>query len=73
MKGREFGVDVQYKYGVKLVGERTRKPLRGRVTKLLFADDAVATGTDRDGMKLAAKEFGEASEVLGLDTKSCKD
>ena len=47
----EFGVDVQYKYGGKLVGERTRRPLTGKITELLFADNAVATGTDRDGME----------------------
>ena len=31
--------------------ERTRRPLTGKITELLFADDAVATGTDRDGME----------------------
>ena len=48
---------MQYKYGGKLVGERTRRLLTGKITELLFADNAVATGTDRDGMERAAKEL----------------
>ena len=32
MKCGEFGVDLQYKYGGKLVGERTRRPLTGKIT-----------------------------------------
>ena len=30
-----------YKYGGKLVGERTRKPLSFEITELLFTDDGV--------------------------------
>ena len=32
---------VFYKYGGKLVGERTRKPWSFEITELLFADDGV--------------------------------
>jgi len=35
------GVKVFYKYGGKLVGERTRKPLSFEITELLFTDDGV--------------------------------
>ena len=51
LKCGEFGVDVQYKYGGKLVEEQTRRPLTVKITELLFADDAVATGTERNGME----------------------
>jgi len=66
MKCREFGVDVQYKCGGKLVGERTWRQLRGRVTELLLAEDAVATGTDRDGMERAATELERLLKCWGL-------
>ena len=38
VKCGEFGVDVWYKYGGKLVGDRTRRPLTGKITELLFTD-----------------------------------
>ena len=38
VKCSEFGVDVQYNYGGKLVGEWTRRPLTGKITDLLFTD-----------------------------------
>ena len=69
----EFGVDVQYKYGRKLVGERKRRPLTGKITELLFVDDAVATGTGRDGMERAAKELERLDKVLGAGTELGKD
>ena len=31
-------MDVQNKYGGKLVGERTRRPLTGKIIELLFTD-----------------------------------
>ena len=65
-KCREFGVDVLYKCGGKLVGERTRKPLNIRVTELLFADDAVAIGTDRESMECAAAELERIIKAWGL-------
>jgi len=40
----EFGVNVFYKCGRKLVGERTRKPFIPRVSKLQLADDLAAVG-----------------------------
>ena len=73
----EFGVDVQYKYrggggGGKLVGERTRRPLTGKITELLFADGAVVTGTDRDGMERAAKELERLVKCWGLTLSLAK-
>ena len=68
----EFGVDVQYKYGGKLVGERTRRPLTGKITELLFADDTVATGTDRDGTERAAKELERLVKCWGLTQSLAK-
>lgn len=35
----EFGVNVLYKCGGKLVEERMRKPFTARVSELQFADD----------------------------------
>ena len=56
-KCKEFGVDVMYKCGGKLVGERTRRPLRIKVTELMFADDAAPVGSDRVSMECAAVEL----------------
>ena len=38
VKCSEFGMDVQNKYGGKLVRKRTRRPLTGKITELLFTD-----------------------------------
>ncbi len=35
----DFGVDVLYKCGGKLVGERKRRPYKERVTELQFSGD----------------------------------
>ena len=43
--------------GGKLVGERTRRPLRVKVTELMFADDVAAIGSDRVSMECAAAEL----------------
>jgi len=37
-----------------VVREKTKRPLRGRVTEALLSDDAVATDTDSDGMERSA-------------------
>ncbi len=44
-KCRDVGVEVLYKCGGKLVGERTRRPDKMTVTKLQFADDLAAVST----------------------------
>ena len=53
-KCADFGVDILYKCGGKLVGERTRKPGSLKVSELQFADDAAAVGTSRRSMEAAA-------------------
>ena len=53
-KCADFGVDIMYKWGGKLVGERTWKPDRLKIYELLFADDAAAVGTSRRSVKAAA-------------------
>ena len=65
-KCKEFGVDVLYKCGGKLVGERTRRPYNVRVMGLMFADDAVAIGTDRVSMEHAAAELERIIRAWGL-------
>ncbi len=35
-----FGVEILYKCGGRLIGERTTRPSRATVTELQFADDA---------------------------------
>ena len=53
----EIGVNVLYKCGGKLVGERMRKPFIPRVSKLQFADDLAAVGTSRKSMESTAHIF----------------
>ncbi len=48
MKSGDFGVDVLYKCGGKLVGERKRRPCKERVTELQFAGDLATVETTRD-------------------------
>ena len=43
----EFVVNVSYKCGGKLVGERIRKPFIARVLELQFADDLDAVAQVR--------------------------
>ena len=61
-----LGVKVFYKYGGKLVGERTRKPLSFEITELLFADDGVMVCCTRKDMEEAARVFDEVAAEFGL-------
>lgn len=72
VKCSEFGVDVFYKCGGKLVGERTRRPFHIKVTELLFADDAAAVGTDRESMECAAIELERIIKAWGLTLSVAK-
>ena len=45
---KPFGVDILYKLGGKLVGERTRRPETTILTEFLFADDAAAVCSTRN-------------------------
>ena len=65
-KCSEIGVDVHYKCGGRLVGQRTRRPSKVRVTELLFADDAAAVGTSRESMEYAAVELEKIVRAWGL-------
>ena len=50
-----FGVEVVYKCGGKLVGERTRRPLKTTATGIQFADDAALVGSSREEIEKAAR------------------
>ena len=63
---RSIGVDVLYKFGGKLVGERTRRPLQTTVTELLFADAAVVVASEREGMERAAYVLDEVTTEWDL-------
>ena len=65
-KCSDFGVDILYKCGGKLVGERTRRPCHLRISELLFADDAVAVGTSRSGIEHAAGVLDDLISKWGL-------
>ena len=62
----DFGVDILYKCGGKLVGERTQKPDRLKIFELLCADDAAAVGTSRRSMKAAATALKGLITAWGL-------
>ena len=53
------GVNVLYKCGGKLVGERTRKPFIARVLELQFADNLAAVG-----MSKKSTMYGEYSTYM---------
>jgi len=66
------GVKVFYKYGGKLVGERTRKRLSYGITELLFADDGVIVCFTRQDMEEAARVFDEVAAEFGLTVNMVK-
>ena len=72
VKCSEIGVDVFYKCGGKLVGDRTRRPFHIKVTELLIADDAAAVGTDRESMECAAIELERIIKAWGLTLSVAK-
>ena len=53
-KCRDFGVDILYKCGGKLIGERTRSPCCTKMSEFLFADGAAAVGTSRSMERAAS-------------------
>ena len=63
---RSLGVDILYKCGGKLIGERTRSPQTAKVNELLFADDAAVVSTTRGKMERAAQFLGEETTEWGL-------
>ena len=61
-----FGVEVLYKCGGKLVGERTRRPVKATVTELQFADDAALVGSSREEIERAAETLDRVATEWGL-------
>ena len=61
-----FGVEVHYKCGGKLVGERTRRPLKITVTELQFADDAALVCSLREGVQRSARTLDQVASEWGL-------
>ena len=47
-RSQPFSVEVHYKCGGRLVGERTSRPLKTIATELQFADDAALVGSSRE-------------------------
>ena len=60
------GMEVQFKMGGKLIGERTRKPSSFVLSEFLFADDAALVCSCRENMVLAARIFDEVATGNGL-------
>ena len=60
------GVDILYKCGGKLIGERTTRPSVLEVTELQFADDAAAVGISREDIARAAQVLDEVTTEWGL-------
>ena len=71
-KCADFEVDILYKCSGKLIGERTRKPDRLKISELLFADDAAAVGTSRRSMEAAATALEELISAWGLSLNISK-
>ena len=65
-KCRDFGVDILYKCGGKLIGERTRRPCCTKMSEFLFTDDAAAVGTSRRNMERAASILNSVISEWGL-------
>ena len=64
----EAGVNVLYKHGRKLVGDRTTKSRLSevRVTESMFADDAALYATSRDRFESATVDFVKTACEWGL-------
>ena len=60
------GIEVQYKMGGKLVGERTRRPSSFVISECLFADDAALICSSRADMDVAARIFEGVTAEFGL-------
>ena len=65
-RSKPFGVEVHYKCGGRLVGERTSRPLQTIATELQFADDAALVGSSREEIERAAQTLDEVASEWGL-------
>ena len=68
MKHASEGVSVLYKFGRKLVGDRTAKSRlqEVKVTETQFADDAALYSTTREGFESSSKGFATVAADWGL-------
>ena len=60
------GMEVQFKLGGRLVGERTKRPSSFVLSECLFADDAALVCSCREDVVLAARIFDEVATENGL-------
>ena len=60
------GVEVQFKVGGKLVGEKTRRPSSFVLSECLFADDAPLVCSYTVNMVLAVRMFDEVATEHSL-------
>ena len=67
-----LGVEVLYKFGGKLVGERTRRPSKVAVTELQFADDVAVLGSTREEIERTANVLEEVASQWGLTVSLSK-
>ena len=65
-RSQPFGVEVHYKCGGRLVGERTSRPLKTIATELQFVDDAALVGSSREEIERAAQTLDEVASEWGL-------
>ena len=59
-------IEVLYKIGGKLVGERTRRTLSFELSECLFADDAALICASRSDMVITARIFKKVTTEFGL-------
>ena len=67
-----LGVEVLYKFGGKLVGERTRRPSKVAVTELQFADDVAVLGSTREEIERTVNVLEEVASQWGLTVSLSK-
>lgn len=69
------GVEVLFKYGRKLVGDRTKKCrlVVVKVTESQFADDVALYSGSRIDFELAARTFVHVAREWGLTVNTHKD
>ena len=56
------GIDVLFKHGRKLVGDRTAKSKMVKATETQFADDVALYSSSRSNFEMAAKKFVEMAK-----------
>ena len=65
------GVEVQFKLGGKLVGERTRRPNSFVLSECFFVDDTALVCSCREDMVLAARTFDEIATKYAWSYSEC--